>query len=487
MDASKYKDIVLGLIFIKYISDAFEERHANLVKEGFGKEDKDAYRGVKIFWVPKKARWKYIHENSKSENPGKLVNDAMYAIEHDNPALKDILSKDYLQQGLGEEILGDVINTINNINVGNTGESSQDTLGQVYEYFLGQFAKQMGRNAGEFYTPRTIVELLVKMVEPYKGRVYDPCCGSGGMFVQSQDFIKCRQNGNGNGGKAKEGIAIYGQESNYSTWKLAKMNLAIRGIDGIIKFGNSFHNDLHPDLKADYILANPPFNMKAWGKDRLQEDQRWKYGIPKGNANFAWIQHFIHHLSPSGIAGFVLSNVSMSSNTSGDGEIRKSIVEEDIVDCMVALPPNLFYNTAIPACLWFISKNKNHKVNNRKNHILFINAHKLGIMLDRKHRELTNKDIKKISGTYHSWKGSIRQKYKDIPGFCKSVSLKEIGKHNHNLTPGRYVESEVIKDDGMLFSKKIKNLTQEYAKLSTESKKLDIEIRKNLKEIGFEI
>jgi len=364
MDAAEYKHVVLGLIFLKYISDAFEERHAQLqleLADGADPEDPDEYRAVNVFWVPKEARWARIQENARQPEIGQIIDAAMEAIERENPTLKGVLPKDYARPALDKQRLGQLIDLINNIRVGDQEARSKDVLGRIYEYFLSKFASAEGKKGGEFYTPRCVVRLLVEMLEPFRGRVYDPCCGSSGMFVQSVEFIDAHatSNGNGNSTRARSQISIYGQELNYTTWRLAKMNLAIRGIDGKIEQGDTFHNDRFPDLKADFILANPPFNMKEWGGDRLREDRRWKYGVPPvRNANFAWVQHIIYHLSPIGMAGFVLANGSMSSNQSGEGEIRKRIIEDDLVDCMVALPAQLFYSTQIPACLWFLARDK---------------------------------------------------------------------------------------------------------------------------------
>jgi len=362
MDAAEYKHVVLGLIFLKYISDAFEEQHAKLKAEkGADPEDRDEYVALNIFWVPPEARWRYLQGRAKDPLIGKLLDNAMVAIERDNASLKGVLPKNYARPDLNKQQLGEVIDLIAKIGLGDKESRSKDILGRVYEYFLSQFASAEGKKGGQFYTPRCVVQLLVEMLAPYKGRVFDPCCGSGGMFVQSVRFVKEHATGNGNGGKAKGDISIFGQESNPTTWKLAKMNLAIRGIEADLGDENadSFHRDLHKDLKADYILANPPFNMSDWGGDRLRDDSRWKYGAPPvGNANFAWVQHFIHHLAPTGLAGFVLANGSMSSNTGGEGEIRKAIIEADLVDCMVALPGQLFYSTQIPVCLWFIVREK---------------------------------------------------------------------------------------------------------------------------------
>ncbi|MBC7261695.1 MAG: SAM-dependent DNA methyltransferase, partial [Chloroflexi bacterium] len=368
MDAAEYKHVVLGLIFLKYISDAFEEQHKRLEaerSEGADPEDPDEYRAVNVFWVPPEARWSRLQAVARQPTIGQVIDEAMEAVERDNPSLKGVLPKEYARPALDKQRLGQLVDLVTNIRVGDADARSRDVLGRVYEYFLGQFASAEGKKGGEFYTPRCIVRLLVEMLEPFKGRVYDPCCGSAGMFVQSVEFIEAHATGNGNSsatlrasaGRARAQISIYGQELNYTTWRLAKMNLAIRGIDGKIEQGDTFHNDRFPDLKADYILANPPFNMKEWGGEHLREDKRWKYGIPpKRNANFAWVQHMIHHLAPTGYAGFVLANGSMSSNQSGEGEIRRRIIEADLVDCMVALPGQLFYSTQIPACLWFIAR-----------------------------------------------------------------------------------------------------------------------------------
>src|SRR5437660_289567 len=385
MDAAEYKHVVLGLIFLKYISDAFEEHHANLEAEkvkGADPEDPDEYRAHNIFWVPPEARWQHLKAQAKQPTIGQLVDDAMTGIERDNPSLKGVLPKDYARQGLDKTRLGQLIDLVSNIKVGDAENRSKDVLGRVYEYFLSQFASAEGKKGGEFYTPRSVVKLLVEMLEPYKGRVYDPCCGSSGMFVQSVEFIRAHAKGNGNGGKAKADIAIYGQESNYTTWRLAMMNLAIRGIDGLIAHGDTFHNDRHPDLKADFILANPPFNVSDWRGELLRDDRRWKFGVPPaGNANFAWVQHIIHHLAPQGLAGFVLANGSMSSNQSGEGEIRKNIVEAELVDCMVALPGQLFYSTQIPVCLWFLARDKkNGRFRDRRGTTLFIDARKMGTL-----------------------------------------------------------------------------------------------------------
>ena len=485
MDAAEYKHVVLGLIFLKYISDAFEEKRRDLetrISEGDDPDDPDQYLMDNIFWVPPKARWQVIQSNAKQATIGRLVDKAMMEIERENRGLKGVLPKDYARPALNKQRLGQVIDLISNINVGDSNARSKDVLGRVYEYFLSQFASAEGKRGGEFYTPRCIVRLLVEMIEPYRGRVYDPCCGSSGMFVQSIEFIRSHATGNGNGGKARGGISIYGQESNYTTWCLAKMNLAIRGIEGQIAHGDSFHNDRHPDLMADFILANPPFNVSNWGGERLVEDQRWRYGVPpKGNANFAWVQHMIHHLAPRGVAGFVLANGSMSSNQSGEGEIRKNLVEAELVDCMVALPGQLFYSTSIPACLWFLARRRR-----RRGEILFIDARNLGRMVDRTHRELTDEDITRIADTYHGWRATkVEDDYVDVPGFCKSATLDEVRNHGHILTPGRYVGVEPQENDGEPFEDKMKRLVAEFRGQQAEGGRLDAVINKNLESLGF--
>jgi len=491
MDAAEYKHVVLGLIFLKYISDAFEERHAKLVAEqakGADPEDPDEYRALSIFWVPPEARWPHLKALARQPTIGQLVDAAMAGIERDNPALKAVLPKDYARPALDKTRLGQLIDLISNIKVGDEASRAKDVLGRVYEYFLSQFASAEGKKGGEFYTPRCVVKLLVEMLEPYRGRVYDPCCGSSGMFVQSVEFIRAHAKGNGNGGKAKADISIYGQESNYTTWRLARMNLAIRGIDGQIAHGDTFHANRHPDLKADFILANPPFNISDWGGERLAGDKRWQYGAPpKGNANFAWVQHIVHHLAPAGVAGFVLANGSMSSNQSGEGEIRKSLIEADLVDCMIALPGQLFYSTPIPACLWFLARDrKNGKFRDRRGQVLFIDARKLGPLVDRTHRELTIDDIARIADTYHAWRGEKKAgKYADVPGFCKSAPLDEVRKHGHVLTPGRYVGAAAQEDDGEPFDEKMKRLTAALREQQAEAAKLDAAIAANLKELGY--
>ena len=488
MDAAEYKHVVLGLVFLKYISDAFEEKRLRLEAQGAAEadpDDPDEYRAENIFWVPPEARWGYIRAQARQPSIGKLVDDAMTGIERENRALKGVLPKDYARPVLDKSRLGQTIDLISNIKVGDEDARSKDVLGRVYEYFLSQFANAEGKKGGEFYTPRCVVKLLVQILEPYRGRVYDPCCGSAGMFVQADEFTRAHAGGNISGKKLPRGvkpdIPIYGQESNYTTWRLAKMNLAIRGIEGQIAHGDSFHDDRHPDLKADFILANPPFNVKDWGGERLRDDKRWEYGAPpKGNANFAWVQHIVHHLAPNGRAGFVLANGSMSSNQRGESEIRKNLIETGTVDCMVALPGQLFYSTQIPACLWFLSRN-------RGSEILFIDARRLGRMVDRTHRELTDEEIGRIAGTYHAWrKRDNAGEYADVPGFCKSASLDEVRAHGHVLTPGRYVGAEAEEDDGEPFEEKMKRLTSKLRGQQAEAARLDAAIGANLKKLGYD-
>ena len=482
----------LGLIFLKYISDAFEEKHAALLAEkaqGADPEDPDEYRAENIFWVPPEARWPHLKAQAPRATIGQLVDDAMAAIERDNPALKGVLPKDYARPALDKQRLGQLIDLISNIKVGDEASRAKDVLGRVYEYFLSQFASAEGKKGGEFYTPRCVVKLLVEMLEPYRGRVYDPCCGSSGMFVQSVEFI--RAHAKGTAGKAQPRPTSPSTARSRTTppggWR--KMNLAIRGIDsGQIAQGDTFHNDRHPDLKADFILANPPFNVSDWGGERLRDDKRWQYGVPPaGNANFAWVQHIVHHLAPTGVAGFVLANGSMSSNQSGEGEIRKSLIEADLVDCMVALPGQLFYSTQIPACLWFLARDrKNGKFRDRRGQMLFIDARKLGRMVDRTHRELTDEDIARIADTYHAWRGEKEAgEYADVPGFCKSAPLEEMRKHGHVLTPGRYVGAEAQEDDGEPFEEKMQRLTATLREQQAEAAKLDAAIAANLRELGY--
>jgi type I restriction enzyme M protein len=485
MEPSDYKHVALGLIFLKYISDAFEAKHqALLAEDPQAAEDKDEYLADNVFWVPKEARWSHLQANAKRPEIGTLIDDAMRAIEKDNESLKGVLPKDYARPALNKVMLGELIDLISGIALGEEGNRSKDILGRVYEYFLGQFAGAEGKRGGEFYTPRSVVRVLVEMLEPYSGRVYDPCCGSGGMFVQSEKFVQ------EHGGRIGD-IAIYGQESNYTTWRLAKMNLAVRGIDADIRWNNegSFHKDELRDLKADFILANPPFNISDWGGERLRDDVRWKFGVPPvGNANYAWLQHIYHHLAPNGTAGVVLANGSMSSNQSGEGDIRKAMLEADVVDCMVALPGQLFYSTQIPACLWFLARNKNPGKGwrDRRGQVLFIDARKLGVLVDRTRRELTDEEIQKIADTYHAWRGEPEAgEYRDVPGFCKSATLEEIRKHGHVLTPGRYVGAAQQEDDGEPFEEKMLRLSALWREQRAAAARLDAAIEANLKELGY--
>ncbi len=506
LDAAQYKDVVLGLIFLKYISDAFEEKYHQLelwtanpdhdyyIQEPGARyvvlEDRDEYLAENIFWVPPEARWSYLQAQAKDPRIGILIDEAMAAIERENPRLKGVLPGRYGREELDKRRLGELVDLISGIGLGDEQSRSQDILGRVYEYFLGQFADAEGKKGGEFYTPKSIVQLLVAMLEPHKGaRVYDPCCGSGGMFVQSEVFVEAH---NGRIGE----IAVYGQESNPTTWKLCKMNLAIRGIEGDLgpHAADSFHQDLHPDLKADFILANPPFNMSDWGGELLEDDVRWQFGLPPANnANFAWVQHFIHHLAADGRAGFVLANGSMSTQTGGEGEIRRAIVEADLVDCMVALPPQLFYNTQIPACLWFLDRDKPA---HRAGQTLFIDARDAGEMVDRTRRVLTAEDIARIADVYHAWRaptsppepGGIEggRPYEDEPGFCATADREEIAGHNDVLTPGRYVGFAEVEDDGEPFAVKMARLTAELAEQFAESRRLEGVIQKNLQGIGWD-
>lgn len=482
MDASEYKHVVLGLIFLKYISDKFETKFDALIEEGAGfEEDRDEYEAENIFWVPKEARWSFIKDNAKDPKIGQLIDDAMILIEKENTSLKGVLDKRYARPEIDKRRLGELIDLISTIKLHQNGE--KDLLGRVYEYFLGQFASVEGKGGGEFYTPTSVVKTLVDMIEPYQGRVYDPCCGSGGMFVQSEKFVEDHQ------GRV-ENLSIYGQEMNSTTWKLCKMNLAIRGLDANLgpHHDDTFHHDLHKTLKADFILANPPFNISDWGGNQLTDDVRWKFGIPPaGNANYAWLQHMVYHLAPNGSAGIVLANGSLSTNTSNEGEIRKNLLEEDMVDAIVALPDKLFYSTGIPVSLWILNRNKkdNPKYRSREHEVLFIDARQLGEMIDRRHRELTEEDISKISETYHEWR-NIDGEYEDIKGFCKSASIEDIREHEYVLTPGRYVGIEDVEEDGIPFDEKMENMTSELAELFAKSRKLEDEIRKNLGGIGYE-
>lgn len=484
MDSGEYKNVVLGLLFLKYVSDAFEEKYEELkADEWADEEDRDEYLAGNIFFVPQEARWSFIKDNAKKPEIGQFIDAAMVTIEKENPSLVGVLPKSFARPELNKVRLGETIDLFS-FKVGDEESRSKDILGRVYEYFLSKFASAEGKNGGEFYTPSTVVQLLVEMLEPYKGRVYDPACGSGGMFVQSSKFVKEHQ------GRI-DNLSIYGQESNPTTWKLAKMNLAIRGIDANLGEHNddTFINDLHKGLKSDYILANPPFNMKDWGGDKLKDDVRWQYGIPpESNANYAWIQHMISKLAPAGTAGFVLANGSMSSNTSGEGEIRKNLIESDLVECIVTLPGQLFYSTQIPVCLWFLSKNK-AKTGNRKrdNKILFIDARNLGFMADRTHKEFSEEDIKKVADTFHAWRGTNNQEYNDELGFAKVATLEEIKENDYILTPGRYVGLVQEEDDSEPFEEKIERLTTELSVQFAKSKELEEKIRRALGVIGYGI
>jgi type I restriction enzyme M protein len=489
MDASEYKHVALGLVFLKYISDAFTSVYEKLkADKDADEEDADEYLAERTFWVPKEARWSHLKDNAKKPTIGKLVDDAMLAIERSNASLKGVLPINYAREALNKTMLGELIDLISTIGMNEEDDKSKDILGRVYEYFLGGFAGAEGKRGGEYFTPRSIVRVLTEMLKPYKGRVYDPCCGSGGMFVQSEKFVR------EHGGRIGD-IRVYGQEMNNTTWRLAKMNMAVRGIDADIKWNNegSFHKDELPDLKADFILANPPFNISDWGGERLREDVRWKYGVPPvGNANYAWLQHIVHHLAPNGTAGVVLANGSMSSNFSGEGEIRQSLIENDLVDCMVNLPGNLFYGVTIPCCLWFLTKNKKPKgLRDRSNKILFIDARKLGTMVDRVRRDFSDDDILQISDTYHAWQGQHdvierRGAYEDISGFCYSANLQNIKSHNYALTPGRFVGVEDELDDGVPFEQKFMKLHETLKKHFTTGEKLQRNIQANFSRMKFD-
>jgi type I restriction enzyme M protein len=486
MEPSDYKHVALGLIFLKHISDSFEAKRAELLADyADGAEDPDEYAAENVFWVPKEARWSHLQANAKQPSIGKMIDEAMIAIEKRNETLKGVLPKDYARPALNAVMLGELIDLISGIALGAQKGEARDVLGRVYEYFLGQFAGSEGKRGGEFYTPRSVVRVMVEMIEPYKGRVYDPCCGSGGMFVQSEKFVELH------GGRIGD-IAVYGQESNYTTWRLAKMNLAVRGIDADIKWNSegSFHKDELRDLKADFILANPPFNISDWGGDRLREDVRWRYGVPPaGNANFAWVQHIVHHLSPSGVAGVVLANGSMSSTQNNEGAIRQALIEgvngaPGVVDCMVALPGQLFYSTQIPVCLWFLARDRsngiarNAKLRDRRGEILFIDARKLGHMVDRTRKEFSDTDIDKITRAYHAWRREGEAgAYADVPGFCKSATLEQIKAHGYVLTPGRYVGAADAEDDDMPFAERFEALRAKLDEQFTETERLTGTIR----------
>lgn len=489
MEPSDYKHVALGLIFLKHISDSFEAKRAELLADyPEGAEDRDEYAADNVFWVPPTARWSHLQANAKQPSIGKMIDEAMLAIEKDNENLKGVLPKEYARPGLNAVMLGELIDLVSNIALGAQKGEARDVLGRVYEYFLGQFAGSEGKRGGEFYTPRSVVRVMVEMIEPYKGRVYDPCCGSGGMFVQSEKFALEHEGRIGD-------IAVYGQESNYTTWRLCKMNLAVRGIDADIKWNSegSFHKDELRDLKADYILANPPFNISDWGGERLREDVRWAYGTPPaGNANFAWVQHIVHHLAPSGVAGVVLANGSMSSTQNNEGAIRQALIEgvkgaPGVVDCMVALPGQLFYSTQIPVCLWFLARDKsngiarNAKLRDRRGEVLFIDARKLGHMVDRTRKEFSDADIDRITRAYHAWRGEGEAgSYEDVPGFCKSAELKDIKAHGYVLTPGRYVGAADVEEDEMPFAERFAALAAKLNEQFVLSSQLTENIRSRI-------
>ena len=492
IDAAEYKHVVLGLIFLKYISDSFEELYAKLKAEedqGADPEDKDEYKAENVFFVPPVARWSLLVSYAKQPSIGITIDAAMDAIEAENPSLKGVLPKVYARQNLDPTSLGELIDLVGNIALGDTKARSADVLGHVFEYFLGEFALAEGKKGGQFYTPRSVVELLVEMLEPYQGRVFDPCCGSGGMFVQSEKFVEERK------GKIND-ISIYGQESNQTTWRLCKMNLAIRGIDSSqVKWNNegSFLNDAHKDLKADYIIANPPFNVSDWGGDLLRKDGRWQYGVPPtGNANYAWIQHFLYHLAPNGQAGFVLAKGSLTSKTSGEGDIRKALIENNLIDCIVNLPAKLFLNTQIPASLWFVNRNRTStgsanssgKFRDRSNEILFIDARNLGFLINRRTKELSQEDIQKIADTYHNWRstGELHSSYEDILGFCASAPISKVKELDYVLTPGRYVGLPDDEDD-FNFNERFTALKTELEEQLKEEARLNEIISTNLSKI----
>lgn len=475
VSVSDYKFIVLGLIFLKYISDSFEDKYKELVAEGEGlEEERDCYIAENIFYVPKTARWEYLVEHSKDTNIGEIIDDALTAIEKENTSLKNVLPKDYNSPTMRNVNLGELIDLFTNIKVGTKEAKERDLLGRIYEYFLGQFAKNELQKGGEFYTPACLVRTMVECIEPFQGKVYDPACGSGGMFVQSMKFVNDHQGNPYN-------IGIFGQEKNPTTWRLAKMNLAIRSMYGDLgKYAaDTFTEDLHKDLKADFILANPPFNLE-WDRDKVEDDPRWKYGLPpKNNANYAWLQHMISKLSQNGKMACILANGSLSASGQ-EGEIRKKIIEKDLVDCIIAMPTNLFYTVTVPCAIWIINRNKK-----QKGKTLFINATNLGTMVTRRLRELSDSDIKKIADTYHNYQNN--ENYENLKGFCYSATTEEIQSNDYVLTPGRFVGVEETEDDGIPFEEKMKKITSELSKQFEESHKLEEEIRKNLKAIGYEI
>lgn len=475
MDAAEYKQVVLGLIFLKYISDKFDAKYQELVEEGEGmEEDRDEYAAENIFFVPPEARWAVVADKAHAPEIGAVIDTAMGLIEKENPRLKGILPKNFARPELDKRRLGNVVDLFTNIKMKEHGDT-RDILGRTYEYCLAMFAEQEGKKGGEFFTPACVVRTLVEILKPFNGRVYDPCCGSGGMFVQSAKFIENHQ-GNINN------ISVYGQDSNPTTWKMAQMNLAIRGIEANLGQFNAdtFFNDCHPTLKADFVMANPPFNLSDWGADRLAEDQRWKYGVPpSGNANFAWLQHMIYHLAPNGKIGMVLANGSLSSQSGGEGDIRRKIIEDDLVSCIVAMPTQLFYTTQIPVSLWFLSRNKK-----QKNKTLFLDARKMGTMVTRRLREMTAEDIARIAQSFEAYENGTLE---NVKGFCAVATTEEIAKQDYILTPGRYVGIEEQEDDGEPFEEKMNRLTAELSDLFAKSHDLEAEIKKNLKAIGFEL
>jgi type I restriction enzyme M protein len=486
LDAAEYKHVVLGLVFLKYISDAFEEHRARLLAESASAqsaEEPRAYQSAHVFWVPPPARWQALAQHARQPDIGKRVDAALEALERENPSLRGALPRDYARPTLDPRRLGELVQLVGSLGLGDRENRGKDILGRVYEYFLAKFASAEGKNGGQFYTPKSVVKLLVEMLAPYQGRVYDPCCGTGGMFVQSERFLE------EHGGK-KGDISVYGQESNPTTWRLARMNLAIRGIEHDLGPGpaDSLHEDLHPGLKADFILTNPPFNVSDWGGERLREDARWRYGLPpEGNANFAWVQHFLHHLSPRGVAGVVLANGSMSSTHSGEGEIRRALIEADLVDCMVALPGQLFYATQIPACVWFLARDRTGQQGPgraRTGEVLFIDARGLGRRVDRTHRELTEEDIHRVASTYHAWRGEAGA-FTAVPGFCRAVTREELATQDYTLAPGRYVGAqEPEREEGHEpFSQVMPRLISEMEHHMAEAHRLEQEIRDSLRRL----
>jgi len=489
MDSSEYKHVVLGLVFLKYVDDAFGERRAQLAADleadGIAGdqaeellESRDEYTAEGVFWVPPEARWEHLQANAKQPDIGKIVDAAMDAVEAENPTLRGVLPKNFARPSLDVRRLGELVDLIAGLGLGSAEHREKDLLGRVYEYFIGKFASQEGKGGGEFYTPRSVVKLLVEMIEPYKGRVYDPCCGSGGMFVQSENFVEAH-------GGQRNDLAVYGQELNDTTWRLANMNLAIRGIEADLgpMWGDTFHADRHPDLRADFILANPPFNVSDWGGEQLRDDPRWRFGVPPaGNANYAWLQHIASKLAPQGVAGVVLANGSLSSQQSGEGAIRQRMVTDDLVECIVALPGQLFYTTPIPVALWFLNRDKtsggSRGWRDRKGNVLFIDARQLGTMVDRTHRELSDDDLAKIARTYHAWRGEADVvAYADISGFCASTTIEQIAEHRYILSPGRYVGSEEAGDESEPLQERIERLTTELLVAFDEGIRLQSSVR----------